>query len=218
VLLAYADKCLVIRLFVADERTVGFNDDVVLLAVFDAFTLLAPWVQLIWISRTRRLYDSNTTYLNLVDSWREDFADRLDLLDVLDAVVAHTNVPNDTFLLRLLQGLPHQLPATRSAIGTVDQEQINVSVLASKLFYALDHLFVCRLSVVARAEDFSGDVHLLTRYVALLNGIADIGFIRIVLGRVNVTVSGTERLETRIDTFLGGRKVNTEANLRYLVL
>jgi hypothetical protein len=32
--------------FVADERAVGFDDDVVVLAVFDTVALLAPWVKL----------------------------------------------------------------------------------------------------------------------------------------------------------------------------
>jgi hypothetical protein len=50
VLLAYADEGLVVCLFVADERAVGFDDDVVLLAVLDAFALLAPGVELRIIS------------------------------------------------------------------------------------------------------------------------------------------------------------------------
>jgi hypothetical protein len=46
VLLAYADEGLIVCLFVADKGTVGFDDDVVLLAVLDAFALLAPGVEL----------------------------------------------------------------------------------------------------------------------------------------------------------------------------
>jgi hypothetical protein len=51
-LFEYAGEGLVIGLFVADEGAVGFNDDVILLAVVDAFALLAPWVKLCCISGT----------------------------------------------------------------------------------------------------------------------------------------------------------------------
>jgi hypothetical protein len=50
VLLGDADEGFVLCFFVADERAVGLDDDVVGLAVFDAFALLAPWVELSWVS------------------------------------------------------------------------------------------------------------------------------------------------------------------------
>ena len=37
---------LVVGFLIADERAVGFDDDVVLLAVFDSLALLTPWVEL----------------------------------------------------------------------------------------------------------------------------------------------------------------------------
>jgi hypothetical protein len=47
--LAYAEQGLVIGLFIANKRAVGFNDDVVLFAVFDAGALLAPRVELCYV-------------------------------------------------------------------------------------------------------------------------------------------------------------------------
>jgi hypothetical protein len=52
VLIRDADESLVLSLFVADKWAVGFDDDVVGLAVFDAFALLAPWMELSGVSGT----------------------------------------------------------------------------------------------------------------------------------------------------------------------
>lgn len=50
VLLCNGVQCLVLCLLVADERAVCFDDDVVLLAVFDGVLLLAPGVELDCVS------------------------------------------------------------------------------------------------------------------------------------------------------------------------
>ena len=108
--LADADQCRILRLLVANKRAVGFDDDVVLLAVLHNFALLAPGVQLWLVSYLHSIIVAAGTHLDLVHNWRPDFAKRLDLLNVLNTIVAHTNVPHLAFILRLLLCLPHELP------------------------------------------------------------------------------------------------------------
>lgn len=46
VFLADTQECLVLRFFIPNERAVRFDDDIVVLAVFDDFALLAPGMEL----------------------------------------------------------------------------------------------------------------------------------------------------------------------------
>lgn len=62
VLLAYTGQGLVLCFLVADEWTVRFDDDVVLFAVLYAFALLAPWVELGYVSRLL-FYVVNTAFM-----------------------------------------------------------------------------------------------------------------------------------------------------------
>lgn len=68
VLIGDATESLILSFFVADKRAVGFDDDVVGLAVFDAFALLAPWMELSGVSGTApEEYRNARSYFNLVD-------------------------------------------------------------------------------------------------------------------------------------------------------
>jgi hypothetical protein len=74
VLLCDAVQCLIVCLLVANEWTVCFDDDVVLVAVFDGSLLLTPGVELECVSRAN-VGQERLTYLDLVDGRWPDLAD-----------------------------------------------------------------------------------------------------------------------------------------------
>lgn len=157
------------------------------------------------------------TYLDLVDGRWPDLANLLDLLDMPNAIVADANLARLPFFLRLLQCEPHQLPLLGPSIGAVDQEKIHVSILASQLLDAIQNALVCRVHVVTGAEDFGRQVDFLALEPRLSQCLSNLLLVCIVLRRVDVSVASLQRCETGFDACLGGRLVDTEAELGDLV-
>lgn len=158
-------------------------------------------------------------YLNLVYSrYSLGSADGCDFLDMTNAVIANANVARFALALQLLQRLPHELSWACAKVGAVDQEQIDIAVLACELLHALDKLRVRRRGVVAREEDLGRDVDLLAGDFAFLERTPDLGLVLVVLGSVDVAVACLEGLFAGRDAYLWGRLVHAEADLGDVVL
>jgi hypothetical protein len=205
VLLGDGDEGLVLALLVANDGAVGFDDNVVLLAVLDTVALLAPGVKLIanMLAQVVPSLTRSKTYLDLVDD-RCFVAEGLDLINLMDTVVADTNIPHLAFLLCLLQGLPHQLPSLFTPIRTVNEEQVRIAALPSELFDTLGNLLVCRLNVLFRAKDLGRDINLLSWKLAFSQRAPDFSLIRVVLSGIDVPVACLEGLFARIDAYVRG--------------
>jgi hypothetical protein len=70
VLLSNRRECRVIRLLVADQRTVRLHDDVVLVTIFHNLTLLEPWMKLCERCQhgTTRLLESRSISCNILQA------------------------------------------------------------------------------------------------------------------------------------------------------
>lgn len=107
VLLCHFDQGLVAGFHVANERTVCFDDDVVLVAVIDNVALLAPGMQLGLQVSPSFVNHMLGPYLDLVHYRRPDLANLLDLLNMTNSIITNTNFPDLALLFRLLQRKPH---------------------------------------------------------------------------------------------------------------
>lgn len=112
-----------------------------------------------------------------------------------DAVVADSNLAGLAFFLGLLQRKPHQLPLLRPGIGAVDQEQVDVAVLAGELLDALQDALVCGLDVAPGAEDLGRQVDVLALKAGFAQCLPDLLLVCVVLRRVDVAVAGFQRRE-----------------------
>lgn len=72
---ANTDQGRVIALFIADNRAVGLDDDVVLLAILNNLALLAPGMQLPPVSVIQTTELTDQPYLDLVYYWWPDLAE-----------------------------------------------------------------------------------------------------------------------------------------------
>jgi hypothetical protein len=219
VLFRDADEGFVVSPLVSNEGAIGFDNDAVLLAVFDTFALLAPGVEL-QAQRSVEVVRSQAqceTYLNLVHS-RHLAAERLDLFHVLNAIVADANVSHHAVLLCHLEGLPHQLPGLFSSIRGMNEEKVYITALPDKLLDTLANLVVCRSNVLLRAKDLRRDVDLLASQSALSQGLPDFSLVLVVLSGIDVAVADFKCLLARRDAYVRGRLVYTEADLRNRVL
>jgi hypothetical protein len=153
------------------------------------------------------------TYLDLIDSWRPDLGKLLQLLEHLDGVIAHANLPHLARLLRLLERSPHELPRLGAAVRAMDQEQINVAVFAVELLDALDNRRVRGIEVCAGRQDLACQENVGALEARGAHGFADGCFVGVVLRGVDVTVAGAQGVLARRCAHAGWGEVNAEAEL-----
>lgn len=67
-------------------------------------------------------FTSVSAYLDLVDRGRPDLPDLLNLFNMSDPVIAHTNVPHYALLLCFLECLPHERPTLFPSVRAVNQK------------------------------------------------------------------------------------------------
>ena len=159
-----------------------------------------------------------STYLDLVDSWRPQLPNILDLLDMPDTVIADANVPRFAIRFRLLQGLPHQLPTLFPSVGAVYQEKIHISIFTGQLLDTVLDGLVCRFKIFARREDLGGDIELGTGNSRFANSLANARFVGVILSGVDVAIASFDGGEAGL---YAGRRwglVDAESDLWDLVL
>jgi hypothetical protein len=157
-------------LLIAHKGGIGLDHDAVLVAVLDNLALLAPGVQ-----------------LDLIRARRPGGGIILQLLDVPDAEIAHSDGSRLPFFVQLLQGQPHLLALRRAAVRRVDQEQIDVAVRARvDGRYAVEEGVVCSFYGPETRHDFRGDEDLVSREAGLGECFAYFALVAVELGRVDV--------------------------------
>lgn len=133
------------------------------------------------------------------------------LLDMPDTIIANPDTLRLPLIHHLLQRLPHLLPCRGPPARTVNQKQIHIPPLAVDLRHALPTLPVRGLGAAARGQDLGGDEDVLARDAGLADGVADFGFVLVVLRRVDVTVAGAQGGQARFGALRAVRLVDAEA-------
>lgn len=134
-----------------------------------------------------------------------------------DAVVAHADFAGLALALGLLQRKPHELALLWARVGAVDQEEVDVAVLACELLDALLDARIRRRDVAARAEDLGRQVNVLALQAGFAQCLPDLLLVGVVLRRVDVAVPGFQCCEAGFDAGFGWRLVDAEAELGDLV-
>jgi hypothetical protein len=158
------------------------------------------------------------TYLDLIDNRRPDVADLLDLLNVSNSIVAHTDISDLARLLRLLQREPHQFSALLPSVGTVNQEKIHIPILAIQLLHALNDRVICRVDVLSRRQYLAREVDVRAQDLGIFERTTDGGLVVVILRGVDVAIACTEGFDARLHAGWRGRLVDTEADLWNLEL
>jgi hypothetical protein len=155
------------------------------------------------------------TCLNLKNVRRPDGGIFLELLDVLDAKVAHTDTTHFPLPVYLLQCQPKFSPCLGSSVGAVNEKQVHVVMLFTsrriELAYALEAFCVALVDGPRGGEDLGGDEDVLARDAGLLQRKADFSFISVDLSCVDVTVARLESREAGLDAETRRGVVYTEA-------
>ena len=150
------------------------------------------------------------TDLNLIHMRRPNLRIPLHLLDMLHPEVTNTNTLRLTLFQQPLQCLPQLLPTRRPRPGTVNQEQIHISILTPNLLNTPQHLLIRSIRRTSGAQDFSGREDLTPRNPGFLNRLADFCFVCVELRRVDVSVSVLQGCLGGLDTLSGWGAIDAE--------
>lgn len=106
-----------------------------------------------------------------------------------DAKVTHADGLGLALVVQFQQRTPHLLARVGAGVRAVNEEQVDVAVLVD-LVDAVDAFLVRLFDRAPRGEDFGGDVNFGALEARLAHGLADFLLVRVVLGAVDVAVSG----------------------------
>lgn len=124
--------------------------------------------------------------------WRPHLRIPPRFLNMPHAPIAHPNRLAQAFHMSPLQRLPHRLPIP---VGSVHQEEVHISAPCPKLLYAIRNARVRPVHAARGAQYLGGQKDLLAGDFALSDGLADLGFVAVELGGVDVAVAALEGLQ-----------------------
>lgn len=81
----------------------------------------------------------------------------------------------------------------------MNQEQIQVAVIAIDFLDTVQTLLIRRFFVVCRRDSLAGDENILSRKPGIFNGFPDFRFVAVDLCRVDMTIADFQSLLTRLD-------------------
>ena len=86
-------------------------------------------------------------HLDLVDMGWPDLGKSLELLNGGNAKVGDANGFDLSLVISPFKGLPEGFPASRAATWGMNEHEVNVAALATKLLDALDDFGICGINV-----------------------------------------------------------------------
>jgi len=97
---------------------------------------------------------------NLIDMRRIDLRKTLQFLDMPNAPIANTNNLGPAIFKQLLQRLVDLFPTLSAHASSMNQEEVDISVLAVNFLDTVQHLLVSLVCVAGGAKDFGCDEHI----------------------------------------------------------
>lgn len=150
------------------------------------------------------------TYLNLINMRRPNLRKPLQLLNMPHPKITNPDTPRPPLLPQPLQCLPQNPPPCHPRPRTMNQEQIHIPTRAPNLLHTRQQLVIRRLGAPRWTEDLGRCEDLGAREPGLLDCGADLLFVRVELGCVDVAVTGLEGSEAGLHALGVGGAVDAE--------